>query len=147
MNDYDDEAQTELLECVDREIGKYEGLISSQAQRITEDCVKICDHRTTYNEAMNKHCELMKRYFGVWKDMTFATADDDWSPEKEEMFLKKLRIIYGLVKANACEVEEHMRELCGLEIYTENEYNDLMVKFKQEIDAFDSFVKQQRRTL
>ncbi len=155
MNDFDDEAQNKLIECVDREIVKHEGLIKKQTEKISMDMtmglmlhlccdksdprhnrsVEICDHSIGFNEGMKKHCELMIRFFGEWKNMIVA-AEEEYELEVGYEILKKLQIIIGLVKRNACDIDEHMCELVRLEIYTENEYNVHMKRFYEEFTAW-----------
>ena len=54
--------------------------------------------------------------------------------------LKKMKVIYKLVKTNIMDMEDLMRDLVGVNIYNEEEYNRYMKGFMRELEGWGSFL-------
>ena len=128
------------------QITKHERLINQNENDISMTDLKICifesaGHKETkqykqlieekrYNELHIIHSKYMIRLFKSYQENI---------PQNPEKFVKTLKVLIGLMKTNAQDIEDCMRQLVEYGYYNEQEYKTHMDRFMAEIDAWSRF--------
>tara|TARA_R110002126_G_scaffold174494_1_gene323062 strand:- start:50 stop:457 length:408 start_codon:yes stop_codon:yes gene_type:complete len=128
------------------QINKHERLINQNENDISITDLKICifesaGHKETkqykqlieekrYNELHNIHSKYMIRLFKSYQENI---------PQNPDKFEKTLKVLIGLIKTNAQDIEDCMRQLVEYGYYNEQEYKTHMERFMAEIDAWSRF--------
>ena len=129
----------------EQQINKHERLINQNENDILMTELKICifesaGHKETkqykqliqekrFNELHIIHSKYMIRIFKTFKENI---------PQNPEKFMKTLKVLIGLIKTNAQDIEDCMRQLVEYGYYNEQEYKTHMEGFMAEINAWSN---------
>ena len=129
------------------QINKHERLINENENDISMTDLKICifesaGHKETkqykqliqekrFNELHIIHSKYMIRLFKSYQENI---------PQNPEKFVKTLKVLIGLIKTNAQDIEDCMRQLVEYGYYNEQEYKTHMERFMAEINAWTIFM-------